>query len=328
VTGSAWRPKGACTVSCLDWGSLISAVSLTFTAPILSLSRSWRRLGKGWKRLEPKAVGGSWCSRTNGLTTVNRLCRTLTKPKGVECREVVSRSRSSAVRGRQPFAERSHASDTPTRVTATVDPFNGRSLQRSIPSTVDPFNGRVVFAQGSKLGVKALVAFYRTVCEAYPEAERTRGRTDQRPNGSIWCRTTGPFTSIPTYSSLSNLKRLRSASEDLPPVRRPPTWTKDPSAAARKKWGDWNRPIQLVTLPTYASWTNPIEKLWRWAKQKVLHLPPWADDLPLLRSRVAAFLEGFAHGSADLLRDLGLSDLDLLYPAISRSKGRDPGLPD
>jgi DDE superfamily endonuclease len=62
-----------------------------------------------------------------------------------------------------------------------------------------------------------------------------------------------------------------------------------------------------VVLPTYASWCNPIEKLWRWLYEDVLDLHRHADDLPTLRALVAAFLQQFAHGSADLLRYVGLS---------------------
>jgi len=59
-------------------------------------------------------------------------------------------------------------------------------------------------------------------------------------------------------------------------------------------------------LPTYASWLNPIEKLWRWLKQDVLHLHPLADALDRLRQQVVDFLDQFAHGSDDLLRYAGL----------------------
>jgi transposase len=59
-------------------------------------------------------------------------------------------------------------------------------------------------------------------------------------------------------------------------------------------------------LPTYASWLNPIEKLWRWLKQDVLHLHRLAHDLDTLRQQVIAFLEQFATGSKSLLRYVGL----------------------
>ncbi|MDQ2694834.1 MAG: transposase [Pseudomonadota bacterium] len=66
------------------------------------------------------------------------------------------------------------------------------------------------------------------------------------------------------------------------PWHRPPSGPTEPSAAAVKRWGHLQLPIQIVPLPTYASWCNPIEKLWRKLRQKLTHLHPWADDLPTL----------------------------------------------
>ncbi|MBI1876839.1 MAG: transposase, partial [Chloroflexi bacterium] len=59
-------------------------------------------------------------------------------------------------------------------------------------------------------------------------------------------------------------------------------------------------------LPTYASWLNPIEKLWRWLKQAVLHLHRWAGDLKTLRQQVIEFLDRFQDGSDPLLHYVGL----------------------
>lgn len=59
-------------------------------------------------------------------------------------------------------------------------------------------------------------------------------------------------------------------------------------------------------LPTYASWLNPIEKLWRWLKQEVLHLHRLASQLQELRQQVVAFLDQFKNGSQALLRYVGL----------------------
>lgn len=61
-------------------------------------------------------------------------------------------------------------------------------------------------------------------------------------------------------------------------------------------------------LPTYASWLNPIEKLWRWLKQDILHLHTLAKDLESLRTQVRGFLDAFASGSDPLLRYVGLLD--------------------
>jgi len=64
--------------------------------------------------------------------------------------------------------------------------------------------------------------------------------------------------------------------------------------------------IEPVWLPTYAPWLNPIEKLWHWLRRDVLKAHRLADDWPLLRRHVNAFLDQFAHGSPALLRSVGL----------------------
>lgn len=65
--------------------------------------------------------------------------------------------------------------------------------------------------------------------------------------------------------------------------------------------------LEPVWLPTYASWLNPIEKLWRWLRQAVLRLHRHSDDWATLLGRVRAFLAQFAHGSTELLTYVGLN---------------------
>lgn len=64
--------------------------------------------------------------------------------------------------------------------------------------------------------------------------------------------------------------------------------------------------IYLLWLPTYAPWTNPIEKLWRWLKQEHLRNHHLATRFDTLKERVRAFLDRFTHGSNQLLRYVGL----------------------
>jgi transposase len=65
--------------------------------------------------------------------------------------------------------------------------------------------------------------------------------------------------------------------------------------------------LEMVWLPTYAPWLNPIEKLWRWLRHDVLKLHRLADDWQALRQRVNAFLDQFAAGSHALLHYTGLT---------------------
>ncbi len=66
--------------------------------------------------------------------------------------------------------------------------------------------------------------------------------------------------------------------------------------------------IRLRFLPTYAPWTNPIEKLWRWLKQDILHLHHHAEDWKYLLHLVSNFLRNFKGGSEALLKYTGLSN--------------------
>ena len=83
----------------------------------------------------------------------------------------------------------------------------------------------------------------------------------------------------------------------------PPNWTGKPS----KKIGTLAElPIEILQLPTYAPWTNPIEKLWRWVRQSVLHLHRLSDDWEPLKNKVIAFMTQFKDGSQALLHYVGL----------------------
>jgi hypothetical protein len=64
--------------------------------------------------------------------------------------------------------------------------------------------------------------------------------------------------------------------------------------------------IALMPLPTYSSWRNPIEKLWRWLRQTLLHMHPWTDDWPRLKQEVRGFLDLFTQPNTALLRYVGL----------------------
>ena len=67
--------------------------------------------------------------------------------------------------------------------------------------------------------------------------------------------------------------------------------------------------IEILPLPTYAPWLNPIEKLWRVVKQRVSHAHPWSDHFPSFRDHVMAELDRYRTGSQELLRYVGLEPL-------------------
>jgi transposase len=173
----------------------------------------------------------------------------------------------------QPQAEYSHRSNTKTRVIASLDPTDGR----------------VVYLRASKIGVCQLVEFLTKLRAAYPRAERLY---------VIW-------DNWPVHVHPDLLVGLEpQESEWQPPGA--PNWRTTPRRPARQEHGALPLPIQLVWLPTYAPWLNPIEKLWRKLRQEELHLHRLADDLEGLRQRIDRFLKQFAAGSSELLYYVGL----------------------
>ena len=91
--------------------------------------------------------------------------------------------------------------------------------------------------------------------------------------------------------------------QDFPyPPRLPPNWPTEARADAVQD----ELPIQLLCLPTYASWLNPAEKLWRKLYQELLHLHRYSADWEALKRAVGDFLTQFQGGSPALLRYIGL----------------------
>jgi DDE superfamily endonuclease len=173
----------------------------------------------------------------------------------------------------QPLARRSYRANTVTRVIGALN-------------VVD---ARVSYRQASRLGIRQLVAFHQQLRADYPAAERLFLIEDN------W----------PIHFHPDVLVALEPQ-ENRYPLYRPRSWSLEPTPQAVKRWGHLQLPIQLVPLPTYASWTNPIEKLWRWLKQAALHLHRLANRLDPLREEVCRFLDQFADGSQELLRYVGL----------------------
>jgi transposase len=63
--------------------------------------------------------------------------------------------------------------------------------------------------------------------------------------------------------------------------------------------------VKPLRLPTYAPWTNPIEKVWRRLKQEVLHQHDFGDDWEGLKAAVTAWLQEWSGPSPGLLRYVG-----------------------
>jgi hypothetical protein len=77
--------------------------------------------------------------------------------------------------------------------------------------------------------------------------------------------------------------------------------------------------LEVVWLPTYAPWLNPIEKLWRWLRQDQLYVHRLAHDWTRLRQHANGFLDQFGSGSHALLQYVGLCGEGKLAGALKLS---------
>jgi len=170
----------------------------------------------------------------------------------------------------QPLAYRSYQSDTQFRVVAALNAMSGQ----------------VTYRQSSKIDLRQLSDFYAAVRADYPTAKEIYVAQDN------W----------PVHFHPDVLARLQPQDFFPQPPKLPPNWPQQPGPQAIHD----HLPIRLLLLPTYASWLNPIEKLWRWLKQDVLHLHRLSDDWQALKLAVANFLDRLTDRSPDLLRYVGL----------------------
>jgi hypothetical protein len=168
-----------------------------------------------------------------------------------------------------------------------VQPLAQRSHQRNswfrIVAALNAHTGQVTYCQRSQLDVATLGRFYQQLQAAYPAAERIYVVLDN------W----------PVHFHPDVLAYLQPQHFPWPPYV-PPHWS------ASRQPQVTNLPFELLCLPTYASWCNPIEKLWRWLKQYELHLHRLSADWSGLKQRVAETLDQFKAGSPELLRYTGL----------------------
>ena len=184
---------------------------------------------------------------------------------------------------RQPTLARAYAEKGPSQALARLS-YCSNCQFRGI-AALNAITGQVTYQQSAKIDLRQLTTFYDTVRVTYPEARQIYIAQDN------W----------PVHFHPDVLARLQPQHFPWPP-KIPPNWPAAPSEKVVKA----NLPIQILCLPTYASWLNPIEKLWRWVRQDVLHLHRLSDDWQALKQQVADFLAQFNKPSTALLGYVGL----------------------
>jgi DDE superfamily endonuclease len=169
------------------------------------------------------------------------------------------------------------------------------NLAWRIAATMNGYTGQVTYLQGYHIGIRQLLQLYQQVVLAYPKATTICIAQDN------W----------PVHYHPDLCVALQPQDWKWAP-KLPANWPVEANPKAKHL----NLPLQLLPLPTYASWTNPIEKLWRNLRQDVLHLHRFEDDWDSTKQAVTSFLDQFAHGSPDLLRYVGLQNPTKIYHSL------------
>lgn len=152
---------------------------------------------------------------------------------------------------------------------------------RRVVAALEAHTGRVVFWEGKRVDVAAFVHFLRQVCTVFSGVAQVYAVLD---NWSVHFHPDVVEALVPQQFAAD--------------FRIPPHW----SGVASGRFAGWALPVQLVPLPTYAPWTNPIEQLWRWLSEQVVVHHPWAAAVEHLQAAVCAFLDDLRDGSSEVLR--------------------------
>jgi len=194
---------------------------------------------------------------------------------------------------RQPSLANAYAVAGKTQPLAELG-WKGNYFWR-IAATLSVFTGSVVFDMARQFDLARLTKFYQKVVRTFP-------------NASVICMAQDNW---PVHFH-PNIMGALIPQKPKWPLHVPGNWPTTPDSKVKHL----ELPIQLFPLPTYASWCNPIEKLWKLLRQEVLHLHSYADDWDALKLAVENFLAEFSTGSKELLKYVGLADPTRIYHSI------------
>lgn len=198
----------------------------------------------------------------------------------------------------QPLARLCHAGQAETRVVAALDPCSG---------------GVQALRQGA-ISTAALVRFYRGLVAHYPHTVRIYLVVDNWPvhfHPAVLAALEPQETPFALVLPRSWDAAMNLLDEEGQLVSERTLPTADARLAARRRWHaalprPGTLPIQLLPLPTYAPWLNPIEKLWRLCRQERGHLHQYSERWDDYRDWLDDFFAGLPNRSAEVRRYCGL----------------------
>jgi hypothetical protein len=176
----------------------------------------------------------------------------------------------------------------------------GGTRSHRIMACLNPFDGRLTSIQCDKISVAAQVKLYEQLRADYPQAQTISVVVDN------W-----PMHYHPDLLASLAVQQTTFA------LNVPKSWQ---ALVPKKKYQTRHLPIQLVPLPTYSPWLNPIEKVWKYLKKELIHNHSLSASMPTLKERVGLMLASFQAGSKPLLSYSGLLNPKGIYAQSLRLK--------
>ena len=162
-----------------------------------------------------------------------------------------------------------------------------------IVGALNPVTGMLTFVQKSKISVAQFIAFLHLLSQTYPDKTLFLVMDN-------W-----PIHYHPDVLAVLN-PQLYQQDFNIPG-----SWK---NLKPKQKYLKMNKlNIQFLPLPTYASWLNPIEKVWKWLKKDIIHNHSLANEWILLKELVYEFLQNFSEESPILLAFTGLNNPKSIY---------------
>lgn len=181
----------------------------------------------------------------------------------------------------------------PTRQQPRAELAVGGSQSYPLFGALNARTGQLTTQLVTSASVDAFVGFLQQLRATYPQAQCLYVVLDNAP--------------IHVHPSV--IEALQAQHYPFAYVR-PPSWTKRQPSGVYKAL---QLPIQLIFLPTYSSWLNPIERVWKRARQQVHHLHRCIGQGEQLGQHLQAFFAQYEQPSESLRRASGLTKPDGLY---------------
>ncbi|GAA4829504.1 hypothetical protein GCM10023331_13350 [Algivirga pacifica] len=162
-----------------------------------------------------------------------------------------------------------------------------KQKQFRINAAINAFTGQFFSMVSSKVSVPRYIAFLQNLVE-------------QNPNREIYLvQDNWPIHFHPDVLAALVPQKYQER------IILPKSWSRIIPKKKYEKMCDL--PIQLVLLPTYSPWLNPIEKCWKWLNQAIVNNNHFANDFISFKYKVQEVLDSLNRKNSEMLSYIGLT---------------------